>query len=229
MEQLVIYFPLLLKGLGVTVSMAVLAMGLACLMGALGAWGQMSRWRAVRWLVMGYTTVVRGIPDLVMILIFYYKMQALANWLTGLAGIERFSISPYAAGTITIGLIYGAYLTETFRGATLAVDRGQGEAATALGLRPFQTLRLVTLPQIIRQALPGTMNVWMVLTKSTAVVSIIGLSDLVGVAVDAGRSQRQFFWFLLAAFAGYLLITWVSQMIFDRLERRYERGFAETR
>ena len=227
MEQLVNYFPLLMKGLGVTVSMAVLAFLLSCLMGALGAWGQLSKWRPVRWLVMGYTTIVRGIPDLVMILIFYYKMQALANLITGAAGWQRFDISPFIAGTVTIGLIYGAYLTETFRGAAMAVDRGQGEAATALGLKPFQTLRLVTLPQIVRQALPGTMNVWMVLTKSTAVVSIIGLSDLVGVAVDAGRSQRQFFPFLLAAFAGYLLITWVSQMIFNRLERRYERGFGE--
>ncbi|SOH92400.1 histidine transport system permease protein [Monaibacterium marinum] len=229
MDQLVAYIPLLLRGFGITVSMALLAFVLSCALGGLGAWGQMSKWRAVRWLVMGYTVVVRGVPDLVMILIFYYKMQALMNLFTRSAGFERIDVNPFISGTITIGLIYGAYLTETFRGATLAVDRGQGEAATALGLKPRQTLRLVTLPQIIRQALPGTMNVWMVLTKSTAVVSIIGLSDLVGVAIDAGRSTREFFWFLLAAFLGYLLITWVSQQIFNRLERRFDRGFSDAR
>lgn len=229
MDQLVAYFPLLMQGFGITVSMALLAFALSCLMGVLGAWGQLSRWRAVRWLVMGYTTIVRGIPDIVLILIFYFKMQALMNLLTTAGGVERIDVSPFISGTITIGLIYGAYLTETFRGATLAVDVGQGEAATALGLKPMQRLRLVTLPQIVRQALPGTMNVWMVLTKSTAVVSIIGLSDLVGVAVDAGRSTREFFWFLMAAFLGYLLITWVSQMLFNGLERRFDRGFADAR
>jgi len=229
MDQLIAYFPLLMRGFGITVAMALLAFALACVMGGFGAWGQTSKWRAVRWLVMGYTTVVRGVPDLVLILIFYFKMQALMNVITRGIGLERVDVSPFISGTITIGLIYGAYLTETFRGATMAVDRGQGEAATALGLKPFQTLKMVTMPQIIRQALPGTMNVWMVLTKSTAVVSIIGLSDLVGVAVDAGRSTREFFWFLMAAFLGYLLITWVSQQIFNRLEQRFDRGFADAR
>ncbi|QIK40656.1 ABC transporter permease [Pontivivens nitratireducens] len=229
MDQLVAYFPLLLRGFGITVSMALLAFVLACVMGSLGAWGQLSKWRAVRWLVLAYTTVVRGVPDLVMILIFYFKMQALMNLVTNAAGWERVDVSPFVSGTVTIGLLYGAYLTETFRGAALAVDVGQGEAATALGLKPMQRLRLVTLPQIVRQALPGTMNVWMVLTKSTAVVSIIGLSDLVGVAVDAGRSTREFFWFLMAAFLGYLLITWVSQLIFNRMEQRFDRGFTATR
>jgi len=229
MDQLIAYFPLLMRGFGITVAMALLAFALACVMGGFGAWGQTSKWRAVRWLVMGYTTVVRGVPDLVLILIFYFKMQALMNVITRGIGLERVDVSPFISGTITIGLIYGAYLTETFRGATMAVDRGQGEAATALGLKPFQTLKMVTMPQIIRQALPGTMNVWMVLTKSTAVVSIIGLSDLVGVAVDAGRSTREFFWFLMAAFLGYLLITWVSQKIFNRLEQRFDRGFADAR
>ncbi|WP_316015633.1 ABC transporter permease subunit [Roseobacter sp. HKCCA0434] len=229
MDQVIAYLPLLAEGFGITVAMAVLAMMLACLMGALGAWGRLSKGRIGPAIVLAYTTLVRGVPDLVLILIFYFSGQRLMNTITNAAGWERIDVSPFLSGTLTIGFIYGAYLAETFRGAAMAVDKGQGEAATALGLKPFQTLRLVTLPQIIRQALPGTMNVWMVLTKSTAVVSIIGLSDLVGISVDAGRSTRQFFWFLIAAFIGYLIITWVSERVFAWAERRYDRGFADAR
>ncbi|QPH53123.1 ABC transporter permease [Pontivivens ytuae] len=229
MDQVIAYLPLLMQGFGVTVALAVLSFLLSTVLGGLGAAGRLSRFAPARWLVTGYTTLVRGVPDLVLILLFFYGVQRLMNLFTRAMEWERIDIDPFLSGTITIGFIYGAYLVETFRGAVLAVDKGQGEAGTALGLNRLQTLRLVTLPQIIRQALPGTMNVWMVLTKSTAVVSIIGLSDLVGIANDAGRSTREPFWFLLFAFFAYLFITWVSELIFSRLERRYDRGFADAR
>lgn len=229
MENVIEYFPLLMKGTGVTIAMALLSLALATVMGALGAWGRLTGGPVARSIVLAYTSLVRGVPDLVMLLLFFFGGQRLINLATNATGMERIDVSPFVSGVITIGFIYGAYLTETFRGAYLTVDTGQREAAYALGLKRFTTLRLVSLPQIIRFALPGYTNVWMVLAKSTAVVSIIGLSDLVGIASDAGRSTREPFWFYLAAFFIYLAITFVSEKLLDLVERRFERGFAHAR
>jgi ABC-type arginine transport system permease subunit len=130
---------------------------------------------------------------------------------------------------IAIGFIYGAYLTETFRGAYLTVPSGQIEAGRALGMHTPALHWTITLPQLARFALPGYANVWQVLVKSTAVVSVIGLQDLVGLADSAGKTVRQPFVFFAAVLGVYLLITWASTTIFDRAERRYARGLADAR
>jgi ABC-type arginine transport system permease subunit len=133
-------------------------------------------------------------------------------------------ISKFWAGVISIGFIYGAYLTETFRGAYMAVPRGQAEAARALGIKPLAILWKVLLPQIMRVALPGYGNVWLVLIKSTAVVSVIGLSDLVGLADKAGKASRQPFVFMAAVILVYLAITWVSSQALRYADFRANRG-----
>lgn len=227
MQALIDYAPLLAEGAVTTVALAVLSLALATALGALGAAAKLSGWLAADWTARGYTTVVRGVPDLVLILLIYFGGQRLVNAsLAPLLGIDYVEISKFWAGVGAIGFIYGAYLTETFRGAYRAVPRGQGEAARALGMGRGAILWTVELPQLIRFALSGYSNVWMVLVKSTAVVSVIGLADLVGIADKAGKSTRQQFWFYLAVLLVYLAITAASEWALKRVETRANRGIA---
>ena len=221
MENLIEYAPLLARGAKTTVLLALSALVMATLLGGLGAVGKLSGGRITRSLVFAYTTIVRGVPDLVLILLIYFGGQRLINIAGKTAGFDYIELSKFWAGVFAIGFIYGAYLTETFRGAYMTVPAGQREAAMSMGMRPLQVLRAVTLPQLIRFALPGYANVWQVLIKSTAVVSVIGLEDLVGLANDAGKSVREPFLFFTAVFFTYLFFTWISQTIFNNAERRY--------
>lgn len=216
--------PLLLQGLAVTISVAVLALALATLLGALSAAAKIGGGAVARGAAGAYTTVIRGIPDLVTMLIVYFAGQRLIDSAARSLGLEGVEISLYGAGVLSIGFIYGAYMTETFRGAYLAIPRGQLEAATALGLSRRRTLVRIVIPQLMRFALPGYANVWQVLVKSTAVVSVIGLADLVGLALKIGRRERDPFTFLIVVLIAYLLITSVSGWLFQRAERRLARG-----
>ncbi|MEM7527714.1 MAG: ABC transporter permease subunit [Pseudomonadota bacterium] len=224
MSDLVEYAPLLAQGTGVTIALAVLSLVLATALGALGAAAKLSGKRRFDWPARTYTTLVRGVPDLVLILLIYFGGQRLVNTLAQALGLDYIEVSKFGAGVFAIGFIYGAYLTETFRGAYQSVPKGQGEAAQALGVPRLTALRLVVLPQLLRLALSGYSNVWMVLVKSTAVVNVIGLADLVGLADKAGKSTRQQFWFYLAVLLVYLAITIVSEQILGRAEKRLNRG-----
>ena len=227
MDKLIEFSPLLGRGVLVTVGLAVLGLVLATGLGALGAWAKLSRSLISNVIAQVYTTIVRGIPDLVLILLIYFGGQRLLNTIVTLIGGDDagyVEISKFWAGVISIGFIYGAYLTETFRGAYLTVPRGQGEAANALGLKPLAALWTVLLPQIMRFALPGYGNVWMVLVKSTAVVSVIGLGDLVGLADKAGKAARSPFLFFVAVILVYLAITFVSSLALKYADERANRG-----
>ncbi len=226
MAELIAYAPLLARGALVTLALAVLALGLASVLGALGAAGRLSGARPLRALAAGYAVLMRGMPDLVVILLFYFGGQRLLNDLGAALGWPPVSLSQFWAGVIAIGGIYGAYLTETFRGAYLSIPPGQTEAARALGLRRWRIARAVIWPQLLRQALPGYANVWQVLVKSTAVVSVIGLQDLVGLANDAGKSTREPFLFFAAVLGVYLVITRVSNAGVRRVERAQARWAA---
>lgn len=229
LDNLIRYSPLLAQGALVTVALAVLSLVLATLLGALAAAGRLAGGRAVRGLVFAYTTLIRGVPDLVMLLLVYFGGQRLVNSVAGAVGFGPVDVSPFLSGVVTLGFIYGAYLAETFRGAFLTVPPGQIDAGRALGLRALPLLWTVILPQLVRFALPGYANVWQVLVKSTAVVSVIGLQDLVGRANDVGKTLREPFLFLLVVLAVYLAITWASTRVLERLERRAARGIAHAR
>ena len=226
MSLLIDYAPLLGRGALVTIALALLALLLATTLGLLGAAAKVGGGPFARGLTFGYTTLVRGVPDLVLILLIYFGGQRAINDVGDLLGWDYVELSKFWAGVTAIGFIYGAYLTETFRGAWAAVPRGQGEAARALGLRSWTIFVKVTGPQALRHALPGYGNVWQVLVKSTAVVSVIGLDDLVGLADKAGKSTREPFLFFLAVIAVYLAITSVSNRAFARLDRRLSVGQA---
>lgn len=219
--------PLLLQGTWMTVKLSVMSLLLAIVLGLLGASAKLSKTALLRIPAQVYTTLIRGIPDLVLMLLIFYSLQ---TWLTGLTEAmdwDYIEIDPFAAGVITLGFIYGAYFTETFRGAILAVPRGQVEAATAYGLSRAQRFRFVVFPQMMRFALPGIGNNWQVVLKATALVSIIGLADLVKASQDAGKSTYQLFYFLVLAALIYLMITSVSNFALRWAERRYAAGSRE--
>ena len=220
MDKLLEFAPLLGRGVIVTVSVAVLALVLATWLGALGAAAKLSRSLWARLTAQAYTSIVRGIPDLVLILLIYFGGSRLVNAVSKLLGTGYIDVSKFWAGVIAIGFIYGAYLTETFRGAYMAVPKGQAEAARSLGMKPLPILWKVLMPQIVRAALSGYANVWMVLVKSTAVVSVIGLEDLVGLADKAGKASRAPFLFFVAVILVYLAITWVSTLALKKVIAR---------
>ncbi len=229
MENLIRYAPLLAGGAVTTVSLALLSLALATLLGGLGAAGKIAGGPIARGVVFVYTSVVRGVPDLVWLFLVYFGGQRLVNNITEALGLGQTSFSPFVAGVLTIGLIYGAYLTETFRGAYLTIPRGQTEAAMALGMRGLPLQWTVVIPQLVRFALPGYGNVWQVLVKATAIVSVIGLQDMVGLANDAGKTAREPFVFFSAVLLVYLLITWVSQTLLGLLEQRTSAGVVDAR
>jgi histidine transport system permease protein len=219
--------PLLLEGTWMTIKLSLLSLLVSVVLGLIGSSAKLSGAAALRVPAQLYTTLIRGVPDLVLMLLIFYSLQ---TWLTGLTEAlewDYIEIDPFAAGVITLGFIYGAYFTETFRGAMLAVPRGQLEAATAYGLKRSQRFRHVVFPQMMRYALPGIGNNWMVMLKATALVSIIGLADLVKAAQDAGKSTYQLFYFLMVAAFIYLLITSASNVALRWLERRYNAGTRE--
>lgn len=218
------YGPTILQGAWQTVQLAVLSLVTAIAIGLIGASCKLARNRAARAVATVYTTLIRGVPDLVLMLLLFYGIQIWLNTLTDWLGLDQLNIDPFAAGVLTLGFIYGAYFTETFRGAFMAVPRGQQEAALAYGMKPFQVFRRILFPQMMRHALPGIGNNWQVIVKATALVSIIGLADLVKATQDAGKSSLNFFLFTLVAAGVYLIITTLSNLVLIVLERRYSAG-----
>lgn len=216
---------MLWRGLELTVVVGLCAMAAALAMGLLGAWGKLSRSRAARALAGAYTTVVRGVPELLLILLVYYGVPTLIqDAAAGMGHDLIMDLDPLVAGVATLGVIYGAFAAEVFRGAFLAVPRGQIEAARAAGMGPALTFRRVVLPQMWRFALPGLGNVWMVLIKATALVSVIQLEELMRSADIAARATRMPFTFFFVASLFYLGITVVSMAVQRRAEAWANRG-----
>jgi len=218
------YGPLLLSGTWMTLQLALLSLLLSVIIGLIGASSKLSSFKALRYIATVYTTLIRSVPDLVIMLLLFYSLQLGLNQITESLQMDQIDINPFVAGVITLAFIYGAYFTETFRGAFQSVPTGQIEAAMAYGMTPWQVFRRVLFPQMMRFALPGIGNNWQVLIKATALVSIIGLTDIVKITQDAGRSTMQLFFFSIVAAAIYLAITTVSNLILMWLERRYSAG-----
>jgi His/Glu/Gln/Arg/opine family amino acid ABC transporter permease subunit len=219
----------LLSGTWVTVKLAILSLVIAVLCGLLGAWAKLSKNILAQKTAAGYTTVVRGVPDLVLILLVFYGGQEFANQLGSLTGLwDYVEISQFAAGVGTIGVVFGGYMTETFRGAILAVPRGQIEAGIACGMSPSTVFRRIIWPQMVRYALPGFSNNWLVQIKATALVSVVGLQDVVYNGFVAGRSTRQLFTFMFAVLMIYLVLTAISDFGLRQLDRKYSKGIVRS-
>lgn len=223
------YAPQIFAGAVTTVELSLLSLAVAFLLGLLGASGKLSKNRVTSGLATLYTTLIRGVPDLVLMLLIFYSLQIWINdftdWLGNLTDNDySWQLDPFTSGVITLGFIYGAYFTETFRGAFLAVPRGQLEAARAFGMRPFLVFRRILFPQMMRFALPGIGNNWQVILKASALVSLIGLSDIIEACRNAGEATFRTFFFMSIAALVYLFLTTVSNGVLYLLERKYAAG-----
>ena len=219
------YFSSILQGALLTVGVSLAALMVAVLLGLLGAVAKLSGRPVLVGLATVYTTLVRGIPELVlMLLIFYGGTIGLNHLLEAMGSKSSVDINPFLAGVLTIGFIYGAYMTETFRGAILSIPKGQMEAAWAFGMGPARTFVRITAPQMVRYALPGFTNNWLVLIKATALISLIGLQEMTYLAKQASAATREPFTFFLFAAALFLVYTSVSLWALRWLDRRFSLG-----
>ena len=222
------YLPLILKGMLLTVEVAVLSLLIAILLGMIGALAKLSKSRIAQGIAGVYTTVIRGIPDLVMMVLIFFGGQIMVNDIGEKLGLDYIDVSPFVAGVLTIGFIFGAYMTESFRGGILAVSRGEIEAGYAFGMTPLKVFLRITLPAMVRHALPGFGNNWLVLAKTTALVSVIGLQDMVFNAGLAGGSTRKPFTFYCVVAFLFLIITGISDVGLRWLDKRYSVGVRRT-
>ncbi|HCG7479713.1 TPA: ABC transporter permease [Vibrio parahaemolyticus] len=229
------------KGALVTIEVAVLSLLLAVILGMLGALAKLAPYKWARAIATLYTTIIRGIPDLVLMMLIFFGGQILLNnslysinetlnewfassdpnheWTSYLP--DYIDVSPFIAGVLTIGFIFGAYMAETFRGAIMAVDKGELEAAKAYGMSPVLAFRRILLPQMIRHALPGFGNNWLVLLKTTALVSIIGLEDMVRMSSLAAGTTKMPFTFYMAVALIFLFFTSISTGLLKLVERKF--------
>lgn len=213
------------EGTLLTIGVSLNSLAIAVVLGILAALAKLSGSPILKAMAQVYTTVIRGIPDLVLMLLVFYGGQMLVNQIALSVGYEEYvNINPYIAGVSTIGFIFGAYMAETFRGAILSVPSGQLEAGSAYGMTKNQIIVRILLPQMVRHAIPGFGNNWMVLTKATALVSIIGLDDMVRKASLAAGATRMPFTFYAVVACNYLAITTVSIYLLRWLETKYSQG-----
>lgn len=217
----------LLAGLWNSVQIAVGGYGLGLLLGTGGAMGKLYGGPVTRDLLEVYTTLVRAVPELVLILILYYAGTDILNQISAALGWGPVDISGLAAGIFIIGVVQGAYSTEVLRGAIKAVPAGQIEAARAYGMAPGQILRRITLPAMLPHAIPGLSNLWLIATKDTALLAVVGFSELTLVTRQAAGATKAYLLFFCAAGVLYLMLTLVSNVLIALVERRYRRGMAE--
>ncbi len=225
MESTWEYRYMLLDGTVVTVQLAVGSLILSVVLGLAGASAKLASNPISNRLASAYTTLVRGVPDLVLMMLLFYGGQQIVNDLGTVTGWwDYLEIDQFIAGIGSIGFVFGAYMTETFRGAILAIPRGQIEAGISCGMTNLTIFRRITWPQMVRHALPSFTNNWLVLIKATALVSVIGLHDVVWNASTAGRSVREPFTFMFAVLLIYLALTAISDIGLRWLDRRYSAG-----
>ena len=215
--------PELLRGFAVTMLVAVSAYSLSFLVGILWSVAGASNRRLLRACWKVYASIVMGVPPLLVIFFVYYNLPPFLGAVTGL----NIEVSPLAAGITALAIVYSAYLGEAFRGAYLDIPDGQFEAARALGLKAYPLYRLVLLPQVLRLAAPALSNIWLIVLKDTAYVSLVGLVDIVRVAYVASGTTNEPFLFFLASGAVFVLLAVVSAYGIRRWEDWLERPYRQ--
>lgn len=225
--------PLLLPATAMTLKLAVCALIVGLIIGMLFAAWELVKWRPLAWIATALVTVLRGLPEILVVLFIYYGSSQVLLWLADgytinlgwwqislQLHINNFDVSPFLCGVAALALLYAAYASQTLRGALSAVPAGQWESGQALGMSKKNIFFRLIMPQMWRHALPGLSNQWLVLLKDTALVSLISLNDIMmQTKAIAIFTKKPFTWYLIAA-AIYLLITLISQAILQRIEAR---------
>lgn len=210
----------LLVGASITVKLAVFSFIIAFFLGLVLSSLALSRNGISRWLWNALASVMMGVPSILVVFFIYYNSSLILEQIFGTSP----EVTPFIAGVTGLAIVYSVYVGEAIRGAVINTDRGQFDAAKALGLRRWMMWFYVILPQVFRLALPGLTNIWMVVLKDTALVSMIGLSDLVRVAdVAAAVTKQPFIFYLFVGFA-YIIFSSATMLIARQIEKRVNRG-----
>ncbi|TGR65705.1 ABC transporter permease subunit [bacterium M00.F.Ca.ET.194.01.1.1] len=214
----------LLTGAVATLFISAGAYLVGIILGLFGALGKLSGPRPIHFALNVYTTVVRAVPELVLIVALYYAGTSGLNHLLSLAGIGPIEVNGLVAAIAVLGFVQGAYMTEVIRGAILSIPAGQVEAAKAFGMRPTMRFRRIVLPSLVPNALPGFANLWLSVIKDSALIAVVGYQELALAARVAASNTKQYMLFFLAAAAIYLAITIFSNLLFAALETYFRRG-----
>lgn len=207
----------LLEASWVTIQLSLASVTVGLVLAVLFAGGETSRFRAIAWPTTALVTVLRGLPEILVVLFIFFGSTQILFLLTG----DFIEVSPFLSGVIALSLIFAAYASQTLRGALKAVPNGQREAASALGISKSRAFFKIVLPQAVRHALPGLTNQWLVLLKDTALVSLIGVTDLLKQAqLTAAATHESFTWYACAA-AVYLVITLITQRVVKQLDKKF--------
>lgn len=216
----------ILRGLAVTLQLALFTLPVGLILGFMAAFASMSHIRPLRYLGFGYTTIMRGLPEILTLFVVYngvgLLLNALAQWVNPESPAIEFS--PFAAGVVALGMVFGAFAGEVLRGAFNSLDAGQTEAGLAIGMSRNKIFWRIKLPQVWRFALPGLGNLWINMLKDTALVSVIALSDLMRMTKVAVGVTKQPFTFYLVACLIYWVMCVLSEVILARMERRANVG-----
>lgn len=219
----------IVDGLKVTALLALTTAPVGLVGGFLLALGRRSENPALKIPATVFATVFKGLPELISLFMVFYGVPLLLQWVVRLVNPDAFvEMSPFAAGVMALGVVSASFASEVFMSALNGVQKGQTEAAYALGMRRFAVMWKVIIPQVIRLALPGLSNLWLVLLKDTALVAVIALPDLLRETQIAVGATREPFFFFSVAMLIYFTLSMVSSGLLSLLERRYSRGYASS-
>jgi octopine/nopaline transport system permease protein len=215
----------LLQGAGMTLLVSACGLAIGAALGALVAWARLSGARIAGWIGEAYAALFRGLPELLVVYFVYFGSSTLLTSAAHAVGYAGFlGVPSFAAGALAVGVISGSYQAEVFRAGYIAIARGELEAAVSVGMTRLLMFRRIIAPQVLRFALPGLGNLWQVALKDSSLISVTGLTELMRVSqVGAGSTHRPFAFYLGGAVL-YLVMTIISNQLFDLAEARATRG-----
>ena len=209
-----------------TIAVSITAMFIGFLFALIFTPLKLSKNKILNFIANSYTTIIRGVPELLVIYLFFFGGTGAVMFVASIFGYNEYiEINAFITGAFAIGIISGAYSTEVFRGAIQSIDKGQFEAANVLGLNRFGKFFKIILPQTLRLAIPNLSNVWQITLKDTSLISVTGLVEIMRQSYIAAGSTRDPLFFYSFAAVLYLLLTYLSMKLINRLEARYSRGY----
>ena len=209
-----------------TIAVSITAMLIGFSFAAIFTPLKLSKFKSLNLIANIYTTVIRGVPELLVIYLFFFGGSGAIMFVASIFGYNEYiEINAFVTGSFAIGIISGAYSTEVFRGAIQSIDKGQFEAAKVLGFSKFKRLYKIILPQMLRLAIPNLSNVWQITLKDTSLISVTGLVEIMRQSYIAAGSTRDPLFFYSFAAVLYLLLTFLSMKLINKLEIKYSRGY----
>jgi octopine/nopaline transport system permease protein len=209
-----------------TIAVSITAMLIGFSFAAIFTPLKLSKFKSLNLVANIYTTVIRGVPELLVIYLFFFGGSGAIMFVASMFGYNDYiEINAFITGSFAIGIISGAYSTEVFRGAIQSIDKGQFEAAEVLGFSKFKKFYKIILPQMLRLAIPNLSNVWQITLKDTSLISVTGLVEIMRQSYIAAGSTRDPLFFYSFAAVLYLLLTFLSMKLINKLEVKYSRGY----